>query len=191
MAPESWWTTSITWLVWIVVMSVAVGWFSASRRRKAVAPGRMVHPLTTAIIGFAGLILFAGAAILSNLFPNGTATWWTTTLFVGFALLSLPMVSGYYLEQHQISDEGLAFRNFAGIRKHLRWSDVQSVRCSYFMNWIRLETRTGTVACVRMMLTGLPDFSRAVLHHVPRQAIDPATLHFFEATAAGHAPALA
>src|SRR5712691_8582955 len=73
---------------------------------------RLVHPISTLVIGLVCLVLFAGAAIVSNVFPNPTVTWWTTSIFVGFALLSVLVLSAFFLEDHEVSEDGLAFRNF-------------------------------------------------------------------------------
>jgi hypothetical protein len=57
------------------------------------------------------LCFFAGLAVVSNVIPNETTTWWTTSIFIGFALLSVPMVLGFFLEEHEVSEQGLAYRS--------------------------------------------------------------------------------
>jgi hypothetical protein len=64
----------------------------------------LVHPPSTLIIGVVVFLFFAGIATISNVFANKTVTWWTTAVFVGFALLSLAMVADYFLGHHQVSE---------------------------------------------------------------------------------------
>ena len=59
-------------------------------------------------------------AILSNVYRNKTTTWWTTAIFVGFALLSVPMITDYFIGRHRVSEDGLAYRNFFGASKLIR-----------------------------------------------------------------------
>jgi len=129
-------------------MFIVMGWLGRSRfRARPVSEARrLVHPPSTLVIGLICFALFAGLAVVSNVIPNKTTTWWTTSVFVGFALLSVPMVSGFFLQEHGISQEGLAYRSLTGVRKYLRWSDLRAVRYASLMKWFRLETQSGSVA---------------------------------------------
>jgi hypothetical protein len=173
-------------------MSLVMGWLGRSRLRTRPASQApyLTHPPSTLVIGLACLILFAGLAVASNVFANETTTWWTTSIFVGFALLSVPMVSGFFLQQHHVSEEGLAYRTFIGTGKYLRWSDLKTVRYGSQMKWFRLETRSGTVARVSVMLMGLPEFARLLLQSTPEGSIDSPTLAVLRATAAGNPPSV-
>jgi Bacterial PH domain len=179
MADEAWWDTAV------------MGWAGRSRfHRQSGHARRLLHPISTLIIGLVCLVLFAGAVVASNVFPNPTVTWWTTSIFVGFALLSALVVSAFFLEEHQVSEDGLASRNFVGVRKYLRWSDLRSVRYSPAMKWFRLETHSGTAARVSVMLTGLPEFARLLLINAARGSTDPETFKVLGATAAGNPPSV-
>src|SRR5262245_52179168 len=91
---HSWWQPILRWAIWTIVMSLIVGWLARSRlkARRNSDTRRLIHPPTTLIIGMSGFVFFAGLAILSNIFSNATTTWVTTTVFVGLALLSLPIL---------------------------------------------------------------------------------------------------
>ena len=65
---------------------------SAPTARPAASARRLHHPISTLIIGVAGFLLFAAIALVSNVFANSTTSWWTTAIFVGFALLALPIL---------------------------------------------------------------------------------------------------
>lgn len=187
---REWWVSAVQWTVWGVVMTLVMGWLARSRLkpRPRSAAGRLYHPPSTLIVGLVCFLFFAGIAILSNVYANSTTTWWTTTLFVGFAAMAIPVVLDYFLARHELSKEGLRYRGLSGRSGYLKWSDVQRVRYAPAMKWFRLETATGSVARISAMLVGLPEFARLVLAHAPRDAIDEETLPILEATARGNPP---
>jgi hypothetical protein len=82
MADEAWWGTMLQWVVPSLVMTAVMGWAGRSRfYRQSGQARRLVHPISTLVIGLVCLVLFAGAAVVSNVFPNPTVTWWTTSIF--------------------------------------------------------------------------------------------------------------
>lgn len=190
MTDRAWWITAIQWSLWFVVMSFVMGWLNKSRHRSRPPSEqrRLVHPSSTLIIGLTCLFLFGGIAVVSNVFKNKTTTWWTTSLFVGFALLAVPMILDYFIARHTISEDGLAYKTITGASKYLRWSELRTVRYAPVMGWFRLETQSGDVARVSVMLMGLPEFARLVLAHAPVEAIDDETLPLLRATADGQPP---
>jgi hypothetical protein len=171
-------------------MALVMGWVARSRvkARPHSDPRRLVHPPSTLIIGIVVFLFFAGIAIISNVFPNKTVTWWTTTIFVGFALLSLPIVADYFLARHDVSEEGLSYGRLTGQRGYLKWSDLHRVKSAPVMKWFRLETQSGDVARISAMLRGLPEFARLLLARTPPHAIDAETLSILQATADGNPP---
>ena len=58
------------------------------------------------------------------------------------------------------------------------------------MKWFRVETAPGQVARIQVMLSGLPEFARSVLAHVPQTAIDAQTRATLQTTAAGNQPTI-
>lgn len=189
---QSWWGPAIQWTIWGVLMSLVMGWVAKSRLK--VRPQSdsqwLVHPPSTLIIGIVGLLFFTGIAIISNVFPNKTVTWWTTTIFVGFALLSLVIIAHYFVSRHEVSEEGLHYGRLTGRRGYLKWSDLGVVKYAPVMKWFRLETQSGDVARLSAMLIGLPEFARLLLANAPAQAIDAETLAILEATAGGNPPSV-
>jgi hypothetical protein len=165
-------------------MALVMGWVARSRvkPRPHSESQRLVHPFSTLIIGVVGFVFFAGLAIVSNVFANKTVTWWTTTIFVGFALLSLPMVADYFLARHDVSEEGLSYGRLTGRRGYLKWSDLSRVNYAPGMKWFRLETESGEVARISAMLRGLPEFARLLLARTPAHAIDADALSVLQAT---------
>jgi hypothetical protein len=148
----------------------------------------MVQPVSILIVGLVGFAFFAGIAVISNIFWNKTSTWWTTCTFIGFALLSSVVVYGYFVEEHEVSEEGLTYTSFAGIKKFLRWSDLRAVRYAPYMKWFRLETNSGSIARVSVTVTGLPEFARLLMQKAPKASIDAETVNVLRATSAGDPP---
>jgi hypothetical protein len=78
---------------------------------------------------------------LECIFPNKTVTWWTTAIFVGFALLSLFMIADYFVGHHHVSEDGLSYGRLTGPRGYLKWTDLHIVRYAEGMKWFRLENK--------------------------------------------------
>jgi hypothetical protein len=186
------WTTALQWTLWAVVMALVMGWLGRSRFRvRAPSDARtLVHPPSTLIVGVVGFAFFFGIAIVSNVFRNKTTTWWTTAIFVGFALMSAVVMINYFVAKHELSDEGLSYSKLLGAKRSLRWSDVRAVRYAPAMKWFRLETRSGEVARISVMLMGLPEFARLLLERVPGDAVDSDTRQVLQATAEGRPPSV-
>jgi hypothetical protein len=145
---------------------------------------RLVHRPITLIEGVGCFLLFSGAVVLQIALPNETVTLWTIGVCAGLALFGLFLVLRYYLELYELTEEGLLVRNFLGVRKSLRWSDLRSVRYSTTLARLRLKTHSGITASVPIALKGLPELSRLLQHKAPRQAIDHRTLDVLRTTAA-------
>jgi hypothetical protein len=192
MNDRPWWLDALQWTIWGVVMALVMGWLGRSRLRRQVQTesGVLRHPRSTLIIGILCFGFFTALTVLSNMFPNNTATWWTTAIFVGFALMSAPMVIEFFVVRHKVSDEGLAYRKLSGQRGFLRWSELRTVRYGAGMKWFRLETHDGVVVRISAMLMGLPEFARALLRGAPTASIDSAALPILEETAEGNPPSL-
>jgi hypothetical protein len=171
-------------------MTLVMGWVARSRNRaRPVAEARLLrHPPSTLIIGMAGFIFFFGVAVVSNVFPNKTATLLTTSVFVGFSLLSTVAIADYFLARHELLDGGMSYGRLLGSRGSLKWNEVCRIRYAPVMKWFEIELASGEVARVSAMLTGLPAFARAVLLHVPPGTIDAETLAVLQATADGNPP---
>jgi hypothetical protein len=158
-------------------MSLIMAWVARSRMRPrpAVCDQQLRHPASTLIIGLAGFLLFAAIAVISNVFANKTTSWWTTAIFVGFALLALPVVGDYFAARYEVSREGLRYGRLIGVGGFLRWDELRSARFSSGMKWFRLESQSGTVVRVSVMLMGLPVFAQMLLANARSEAIDPTT----------------
>jgi Bacterial PH domain len=185
-------TTWLQWTLWGLLMSLVMSWIARSRGRPRPggAARQLQHPISTFIIGLTGFLFFAAIAVVSNVFANATTSWKTTTIFVGFALLALPILADYFAARHEVSEEGLRYGRLFGSGGFLRWTDLKSVRFSDAMKWFRLESKSGKVVRLSVMLMGLPTFAQLLLAHAPRQSIEKNTLPVLQTTAAGNPPSV-
>jgi hypothetical protein len=185
---DSW----LQWTLWTIIMSLIMGWVARSRTRPRPAgcDRQLRHPVSTLIIGLAGFLLFAAIAVISNVFANKTTSWWTTAIFVGFALLALPVIGDYFAARHEVTREGLRYGRLIGVGGFLRWDELRSVRFSSSMKWFRLESHSGTVVRISVMLMGLPVFAQMLLVNARSALIDPTTQMILHATAEGNPPSV-
>jgi hypothetical protein len=192
MSDRPWWATAAQWTLWALIMTAVMAWLGRSRFRSRPAAERpqLRHPPSTLIIGLVCFGIFAALAVISNVIPNETTTWWTTAIFVGFAALSVPLILDYIMARHEVSDEGLTYTTWSGRRRLLRWSQLARVRFAAGMKWFRLEDTQGSVARLSVMLMGLPELARRLLAHAPPQAIDAHTHSILKATAEGRPPSV-
>jgi hypothetical protein len=111
-------------------------------------------------------------------------------VFVGFAPLALPIVGDYFAARHEVSEEGLRYGRLFGSGGQIRWADLKSVRFSAAMKWFRLESQSGTVVRISVMLMGLPVFAQLLLVYTPPEAIESNTLSVLRMTAEGNPPSV-
>lgn len=166
----------------------------AARRRQQRAPaaaGQLRHGASTLIVGVVGCAFFVGLAVLSVVFDNGTGGALVTGGLLGFAALSLLMVAEYYRARFELSADGLSYGRLFGARGTIRWRDVTQLTYSRTMKWFRIESSSGEVARVSLMLVGLPEFARTALAQVPSYAIDENAQAMLQQTASGELPRLA
>jgi hypothetical protein len=180
----------IQWGIWLVLMTVIMGWLARSRTRVAAAAdgNEIKHPRSIFIVGLVGFLFFFAIAIISNVFGNGTETWWTTAIFIGFALLNGLLIADFYLARHRLIEGGLEYGRLFGRRGTIGWNEVTRIHYSPSMKWFRIEAGTGRVARISAMMTGLPEFAKAVLAHVPQSAIAAPTYNVLYQTSEGNPP---
>lgn len=187
---DDFWANVVQWSAGILATAAFGWWMSSSRlkRRPLAQARRLVHPTSTLILGLVAFLFFAGVTAISNAYPNETVTWWTTSIFVGFALGSLTLVADYFIARQDVSDDGLDYRGMTGRHGYLRWTDLRRVSYSPWLKWFRLEGRSGNVARVSTYLMGLPVFADLLLRNAPPAAIEPDALEVLEDTADGDLP---
>ena len=180
------------WALWGLLVSVIMAWVARSRGRTRPTSDahRLQHPPSTLVIGISGFLFFAAIAVVSNVYANATTHWWTTAIFVGFALLALPVLGDYFAARHEVSEEGLRYGRLLGAGGYMRWAELTNVHFSDAMKWFRLESKSGEVVRISVMLMGLPSFAQLLLAHTPAEAIDRQTLPVLQNTAEGNPPSV-
>src|SRR5262245_25249188 len=97
MPNQPWWQPIVQHAVWVVLMSLVMGWVAKSRlksRPKAPA-GLMVYPVSMLIIGVVCVVVFLALAVLCWLFPGKSGSPIIVAFFGGFALLGVPLILEY------------------------------------------------------------------------------------------------
>ena len=185
-------TNLIQWSIWGVLMMLVMGWLNRSRFKKRPASDAKIlrHPVSTIIIGSVCFSFFICIAILSNVFSNGTETWWTTAIFLGFAALSFPLVVDYFTARHILTESGIDFGRLHGKRVFLPWGEITSVKYAYMMKWFVVKTRNGMTVRVSVMLMGLPEFAHYLLELAPVNSIEAKTRRILEQTENGNPPSV-
>ena len=77
-----------------------------------------------------------------------------------------------------------------GSRGYMRWTELKNVRFSEAMKWFRLESQSGKVVRLSVMLMGLPRFAQLLLAHAPPQSFEKNTLPVLQTTAEGNPPSV-
>lgn len=153
--------------------------------------GELSHARWMLFIGVTCFTTCGTFAVLSQFLARDTATWWTTAIWIAFALLGPVLSLAYAVERHALSASGIASRTWIGLKKSIAWQDLRSVRyLEYPRSCFRLEAGSGTAIKLSVSLVGLDLLARLLLNHAPAAAIDPTTLKVLQATAAGVPPPL-
>jgi hypothetical protein len=192
-----------------LLTSLITGLIAASRKRRAREAGAVAragvlgasaasdqpkplqYPPLVLVIGTLALGMFAVAAVFSLVFDNGSGGPIVSAGFVALGVLGLLTIIEYARARYELTAGGLEFGRLFGPHGSLKWRDVTHLTYSKGMRWFRIETAAGDVARISSMLTGLPEFARAVLAHVPSYALDASTREILEGCVQGGLAGLA
>jgi len=139
------------------------------------------------ILGLVTGEFFAGIAVVSFLYSKALGV---SLGFLMFALLGGLFIAKYIRVQHELGPGGMRYRKVFSNGGNFLWRDVVSVKYSKSAKWFRIVTVSGEVVRVSAMLTGLPQFARAVLAGVDPDKFDDTTKVVLEETAIGFPPPL-
>ena len=189
---ENFWSNAFQWTIWGLLMAAMVSGFSIARKKSEsnLQAGQLHHTKVILVVGIVCFTFCAGILILSHVYKNDTASWFTDFVFGGFALVSLPMIFEYFRIQHSFTDDGLTYERLFVRGGFMEWSSIRSVKYSNTAKWFRLESATGDVARISAYLAGLQEFSNALLRHTPENAIDPSAAEILREIANGNPPSL-
>lgn len=179
-------------ILWVVLVGLILGWLARSRLTPSPGQptGLLRFPRSFLIVGWAVFGLFAAAAILSAIFPGQADPAIIPLVFLGFALLGIPIIAAYHRAWFRLEEGGMSYGRWFGGPLVLRWSQVTEVRYSEPLKEFRVKADTGAVVRVGVMVTGLPEFAETVLREVQESCMDQATRRVLGQTAQGRLPSL-
>src|SRR5207249_2022089 len=182
MPNQPWWQPIPQHVVWLIMMSLVMGWVAKSRLkpRAAAGAGMMVYPVSMLIIGLVCVVVFLTMAVLCWLFPGKTGSPIISLFFAGFAMLGVPLVLEYVQVQFRLEPKGLRYQSLLGRRGVLPWSEITAVGYSRGAKWFRLDGQNGQVIRVSAMLTSLPQLAEVVLQMAPQAQMDSDTRGLLE-----------
>jgi hypothetical protein len=138
----------------------------------------MRMPLWFGILGVVCCLLSFALAILSPIFPGidshgrpaELSPWFLPELF-GIAVLGALLCAVWVFDRVTIEPDRLVYRTVFG-RGEVPWSEIARVDYSQRSAWFKVRTIGGRTARISEMMTGVPEFARAVLRQVPVERID-------------------
>ncbi|MFN7289707.1 MAG: hypothetical protein ACK5ST_00365, partial [bacterium] len=96
-----------------------------SRRWKDDESRTLRHQGWVPILGAVAVLFGFGLAIISNTVgKNATTNIWTTSFFVGFSLLGLPLIADYLFSRHRLTEEGIDYGGMFGKQGFMAWKSV-------------------------------------------------------------------
>jgi hypothetical protein len=176
MMQHPWWVSLLRALVTVAIVTLLMKRILQAQQKRwsDEETGVVRHQPWVLITGLAGAILFFGLAIFSNTWgKNATTSIWSTLAFVGFGSLSLSFIADYFFARHRVTEKGIDYGGMFGRRGSMDWSEVKQVSFSPNKGWFVLESQSGAKARISLLLSGLKEFARLTLEHVPHEKIAP------------------
>ncbi len=99
------------------------------------------YPRRILIIGLLGTSFFLFVTVVSNLFPNETTTWETTTVFIFFSLLGIYIIIDFMRSKFSITSSAIKYKNILFNTAEVSWNDIEEVDYSRINSWFILKTR--------------------------------------------------
>ena len=132
-------------------------------------------PLYVFIIGLIDFLMFAGFALFSNLFPNGTESAATTILFSAFALLGLFLVYMYFIEKYTYDEYAIIYRKINLKKISMEWNSIVNIKYSPAMQWFVIKCADGKKGYFSVMLKGMKPFAEIILQKIDAGKTDSKT----------------
>lgn len=191
MSDRSWWSHVIQWSLWAAMMALFMGWLGKRRvrRRREDQLGRLVHPVSTLVIGVLVTVMLLGLGLAILMFEPQASAWLPIAVIL-LSLTSLPLIAAYFLEEHEVTAGHLRYATFYGTKGQMAWKDVTSVSYSPAWKWFTLTDKSGNTARISVMVLGLPELAKAILEHVPETNLAQGLRETLVATVSGNPPSL-
>ncbi|MGI0529751.1 hypothetical protein [Treponema socranskii] len=129
-------------------------------------------PMYIFIIGLIDFLIFAGFALFSNLFPNGTESAATTILFSAFALLGLFLSYMYFVENYTYDEHAIIYRKINFKKITMEWNSIVNIKYSSGMQWFVIKCADDKKGYFSVMLKGMKPFAELILQKVSTEKTD-------------------
>ena len=143
-------------------------------------------PMYVFIVGLIDFLMFAGFALFSNLFPNGTESAATTILFSAFALLGLFLVYMYFVESYTYDEYAIIYRKINFKKISIKWNSIVNIKYSPAMQWFVIQCVDGKKGYFSVMLKGMKPFAELILQKVSAEKTDFKTLEMLNSLKNGN-----
>ncbi len=173
---ERTWRLAAAALTHGVIVSL-LAWLLRRRRPTGERQGAAVllrYPPAWHLLSWCLLLLpFVGLAFVAWRFPpKPDDIVWLAGMAVGFAVTGTYLVVEVTGLSHELQPNGLVRHGAWRPRRFLPWSQVTAIRYSALACMWRVRTSSGDGAWVPLWVSGVGDFARAALAHVPPEVID-------------------
>jgi len=165
----------------ILAVIVVFIWLEYKDHMATVANNRVMrYPRSHLFVGVAGVGGFGYVASVA--FGSSYLPWRSASFLVPavIAAVALYVVIQCLTVRHELLTDGALFRRFGGRKVRLKWADVRAVRHVTFLNWVRLESKSGDVVRISQAMSCVQPFARAVLVHAEQAIADEHTRAILE-----------
>lgn len=132
------------------------------------------YPRSVLIIGILTTTFFLFITIISNVFPNETVTWKTTTTFIFFSLLGIYVLVDRIASKYRITSDYISYRDIFFRNYKISWNEIEEVDLSRINNWFILKTRNNKRIRIPLILKGIGEFKILLREKIKEEKISKA-----------------
>lgn len=116
------------------------------------------YPQRILIIGILCTSFFLFVTVVSNLFPNETTSWKTTTIFIFFSLLGVYIIIDFMRSKFSVTSSVIIYKNLFFKTSEVSWNDIEEVDFSKINSCFILKTKDKKRIRVSLLLKGIGEF---------------------------------
>jgi hypothetical protein len=182
----------IQWGIYLVAMTLVMGWLARSRLRSpdATTTGGVLlkQPVGMLFLGLVAMGMFGAFAVLS--YGARTGGPGVAAIFLVFVALGAYVTYSYFADRLELRPDGIVYPRLARRWRFAPWDEISAVRYGSAMKWFVFTLRDGTRLRASAILIGLPALAEATLRHVPTERIAPDAMGVLRETADGRPPSV-
>lgn len=119
---------------------------------------QLEYPRRILISGILCTSFFLIVTVVSNLFPNQTTTWETTTGFLFFSSLGVYIIIDFMRSKFSVTSSAIKYRNSFFKTTEVSWNDIEEVDFSRINSCFILKTRDKKRIRFSLLLQGIGEF---------------------------------